>query len=60
MFSGPKAKKVEPMPTRDDAADALDEEKKRRAKLQGMASTMLTGPSGVTTELTGTRQLTNG
>jgi hypothetical protein len=56
--------KLEPPPTRDTASDALqqqeDEAKKRRAALQGMASTMLTGGSGVTTELSGTRSLTNG
>jgi hypothetical protein len=57
--------KVEPPPTRDTAADDLqrqqeDEAKKRRATLQGMASTMLTGSSGVTTELTGARTMTNG
>jgi hypothetical protein len=56
--------KVEPPPTRDTAADALQQEeeeaKKRRATLQGMASTMLSGSSGVTTELTGTRTMTNG
>ena len=56
--------KVEPPPTRDTAADSLqqqeDEAKKRRAMLQGMASTMLTNSTGVTTELTGTRSLTNG
>jgi hypothetical protein len=60
MFSTPK-QHTEPMPTRDTAADAVDEaEKKRRATLQGMRSTMLTSPGGVTTELTGTRRLTNG
>lgn len=57
--------KVEPPPTRDTAADDLqrqqeEEAKKRRATLQGMASTMLTGSSGVTTELTGSRTMTNG
>jgi hypothetical protein len=56
--------KVEPPPTRDTAADSLqqqeDEAKRRRAALQGMASTMLTGASGVSTELTGTRTMTNG
>ena len=56
--------KVAPPPTRDTAADALqmqeEEAKKRRAALQGMASTMLSGSGGVTTELTGTRTLTNG
>jgi hypothetical protein len=56
--------KVEPPPTRDTAADALQQEeeeaKKRRATLQGMASTMLSGSSGVTTELTGSRTMTNG
>jgi hypothetical protein len=56
--------KVEPPPTRDTAADSLqqqeEEAKRRRATLQGMASTMLTGSSGVTTELTGARTMTNG
>ncbi len=56
--------KVEPPPTRDTAADALqqqeDEAKRRRTALQGMASTMLTGSSGVGTELTGSRMMTNG
>lgn len=56
--------KVEPAPTRDTAADALasqeEEAKKRRAMLQGMQATMLAGSSGVATELTGSRQLTNG
>ena len=56
--------KVEPPPTRESAADDLqrqeEEARKRRATLQGMASTMLTGSSGVTTELTGTRSMTNG
>jgi hypothetical protein len=56
--------KIEPPPTRDTAADALqqqeEEAKKRRAALQGMTSTMLTGSSGVPTELTGVRTITNG
>jgi hypothetical protein len=56
--------KVEPPPTRDTAADSLqqqeEEAKRRRATLQGMASTMLTGASGVGSELTGTRTMTNG
>jgi hypothetical protein len=56
--------KVEPPPTRDTAADSLqqqeEEAKRRRAALQGMASTMLTGGSGITTELTGARTMTNG
>ena len=56
--------KVEPVPTRDTAADTVQQQEeevtKRRAMLQGMASTMLTGSSGVTSELTGTRSLTNG
>jgi len=59
MFSGPSPRKeVEPIPTRDTAADAAqEEENKRRARLQGMSSTMLTSPGGVVTELTGTRAL---
>jgi hypothetical protein len=57
--------KIEPAPTRDTAADGVQQQQeeeaaKRRAMLQGMASTMLTGSSGVSTELTGTRSLTNG
>jgi hypothetical protein len=56
--------KVEPPPTRDTAADTLqqqeEEAKRRRATLQGMASTMLSGSSGVGSELTGTRTMTNG
>lgn len=59
MFTGPKEVKVDPVPTRNDAADQVnrDEEdrKKRAAVLSGMASTMLTGSSGVPAELTGTR-----
>ncbi|GAB2178704.1 hypothetical protein [Dongia sp. agr-C8] len=59
-FSAPK-QKVEPIPTRDTAADALDAEReaKRRALLGmgGLGSTMLSGPGGVTRELTGTRSL---
>jgi hypothetical protein len=61
-FGGSPKVKVEPMPTRDTAADAVDEaeaERKRRALLgYGAASTMLSGPGGVPTELTGTRTLT--
>jgi hypothetical protein len=70
FFKPLRPPKVEPPPppARDTAADALqrqekeqDEEvKKRRATLQGMTSTMLTGSSGVTAELTGTRTMTNG
>lgn len=57
--------KIEPPPTRESVADDLqrqqeEEAKRRRATLQGMASTMLTGAGGVTTELTGSRSLTNG
>jgi hypothetical protein len=63
FFSPAPPPKVEPVPTRDTAADAVDqaeeERKKRAAMASGMASTMLTGSSGVTTELTGTRSLTN-
>ena len=65
FFKPSSPPKVEPPPTRDTAADSLqqqqeEEAKKRRAMLQGMASTMLTGSSGVGTELTGSRSLTNG
>ena len=64
FFKPSPAPKVEPAPTRDTAADAVQQQEeaaaKRRAMLQGMASTMLTGSTGVTSELTGTRSLTNG
>ena len=64
FFKPSSPPKVEPPPTRDTAADTLqqqeEEAKKRRATLQGMASTMLSGSSGVTNELTGSRTMTNG
>jgi hypothetical protein len=65
FFSPSPAPKIEPPPTRDTAADGLqqqqeEEAKKRRAALQGMTSTMLSGSGGVTTELSGSRSMTNG
>ncbi len=55
-FSPPKAKEPEPMPTRDTAVDE-DSERKRRAMMGiGAGTAMLSGPGGVSTELTGTRQ----
>lgn len=60
MFTGGSKPKVEPLPTRDTAADAVSddpesERKKRVAAGYGGSSFMLTGPGGVTGELTGTR-----
>ncbi len=59
MFSGGDKPKVEPIPTRDTAADSLDpetERKKRLAAGYGSGSFMLTGPGGVSSgEITGTR-----
>lgn len=56
-FSTPKPAKVEPLPTRDTAADAVaadaENERQRHAVL-----TMLSGSGGVSTELTGTRNIT--
>ena len=62
MFDGGGSKpKIEPMPTRNTAADALDPdaERKRRALLgmTGAGQTMLSGPGGVPSELTGTRNI---
>jgi hypothetical protein len=55
----PKKPKVEPVPTRDTAADAVDTpEEERKKKINsgyGAGTLMLTGPGGVTGELTGTR-----
>ena len=58
MFSGGPKPKVEPMPTRDTAADNLDPEAERRKRIAsgyGAGTVLLSGPSGVTSELTGTR-----
>ncbi len=64
FFKPSRPPKVEPPPTRDSAADALqrqeEEAKRRRAALQGMTSTMLSGSGGVPVELTGSRDMTNG
>lgn len=59
-FSSPKPQKIEPLPTRDTAADAVAEDQERRRKALlglGAGAQMLSGPGGVSTELTGTRQL---
>jgi hypothetical protein len=54
---------IEPAPTRDDAANALqeqeDRDKQRRALLAGRQSTMLSGTGGVTSEMTGMRMLSS-
>ncbi len=59
MFTGGKKPKVEPLPTRNDAADSLDPDAERKKRLNagyGGSSFMLTGPGGVTGgEMTGTR-----
>jgi hypothetical protein len=57
-FTGPKKPKVEPIPTRDTAAESLnaeDEHKRRIASGVGAGTVMLSGPGGVSAELTGTR-----
>jgi hypothetical protein len=59
-FTEPKKQKIEPIPTRDTAADAVaDEDEQKRRSLLGMGagSQMLSGPGGVSGELTGTRKL---
>jgi hypothetical protein len=64
MVTGGDKPKVEPLPTRDTAADAVDaaeKERKRRAGLgYGGSPAMLSGPSGVGAELTGTRSAGGG
>lgn len=55
-FSSPKPAKVEPLPTRDSAADAVaEDERKRHLASYGAGTAMLSGPTGVVRELTGTR-----
>lgn len=58
MFTGGKKPKSEPIPTRDDAADANDPDAERRRKLglgYGAGTLMLSGSQGVPRELTGVR-----
>lgn len=58
MFSGGSKAKVEPIPTRDTAADNLDPDTERRKRVAagyGAGTYMLTGPGGVASEMTGTR-----
>jgi len=58
MFTGGPKPKVEPVPTRNDAADNLDSDAERRKRLAagyGAGTTFLSGPGGVSSEMTGTR-----
>lgn len=57
IFSSPKQPKIEPAPTRDTAAADAEQERIRRAAQSGRSSTMLTGPYGVVSDSTGSRQL---
>jgi hypothetical protein len=57
-LSSPKQPKVEPIPTRDTAADAVSADDERRRKIgagYGAGTQMLSGSGGVASELTGTR-----
>jgi hypothetical protein len=62
LFTGPKKPKVEPMPTRDSAADYDPEEERRKriASGVGAGTVLLSGPGGVGSELTGTRSASGG
>lgn len=64
MVSGGDKPKTEPLPTRDTAADAVDEAEKERRRRAGLgyggSPAMLSGPSGVGTEMTGTRSAGGG
>ena len=58
MFTGGPKPKVEPIPTRNTAADNLDPDAERRKRVAagyGAGTTMLSGPGGVGGEMTGTR-----
>lgn len=57
-ISGPEKPKVEPIPTRDTAADSVTAEDERKRKIgagYGAGTQMLSGAGGVAQELTGTR-----
>lgn len=57
-FSEPKKQKIEPIPTRDSAADAVSDDDEQRRKIGagiGAGTAMLSGSGGVARELTGTR-----
>jgi hypothetical protein len=55
MFGGASTPKVDPIPTRDTAAASVEADTRRRAQVQGMLSTMLTGPGGVPSGQTAVR-----
>jgi hypothetical protein len=57
-FSSAPKPKVEPIPTRDTAADVVSADDERRRKIgagYGAGTQMLSGSGGVASELTGTR-----